>query len=74
MKHTVTGLVQSLELVYSLPLKQESLLKLDMRLVSGFPFIRIGFKLHSLPKFHSVLTHPVLPSFIFKVHCYCCQT
>lgn len=73
MNHTVTGFVQSLQLVYSLPLKQESLLKLDVRLISGFPFIGNGFQLQSFPKFCSVLTHSMVPSFIFKVRSYCCQ-
>lgn len=64
LNHIVTGRVQSLQLVYSVPVKQESL-KLDVRLISSFPFIGNGFQLQSSPEFCSVLTHSVLPLFMF---------
>lgn len=67
MHHTVTGLVQSLQLVYSLPLKQEFLLKLGVRFVSGFCFTGNGFQLQSFSKFCPVLTHFMFHSFMFKV-------
>lgn len=67
MHHAVTGLVWSLQLVYSLPLKQECLLKLDVRLISGFHFTGNGFQLQSSSEFCPILTHFVFCSFMFKV-------
>lgn len=49
--HTITGLVHSLQLVYSFPLKQELLLKLDLRLICSF--------------FHCEYLHHHFPIFCF---------
>lgn len=66
MHHSVTGLVWSLQLVYSLPLKQ-SLLKLDVRFISGVHFTGNDFQLQSFSKFCHILTHFMFSSFMFKV-------
>lgn len=67
MHHTDTGLVWNLQLVYSLPLKQESLWKLDVRLISDFPFTGNGFQPKSFSKFCPILTQFMFHSLMFKV-------